>query len=84
VDAAWTGIRPLARDFSAAGASSGNGSTASISRDHVVELTAPRVVSIAGGKWTTYRKMAVWIMSWPFSVIVSFFFRICGADGRWW
>jgi len=28
------------------------------SRDHVIETTAPGMVTITGGKWTTYRKMA--------------------------
>ena len=51
VDAAWSGIRPLAKDVHAK-------DTASTSRDHVIEHTAPGMVTIAGGKWTTYRKMA--------------------------
>jgi glycerol-3-phosphate dehydrogenase len=51
VKAAWSGIRPLARDSSAK-------DTASTSRDHVIELTAPGIITITGGKWTTYRKMA--------------------------
>jgi glycerol-3-phosphate dehydrogenase len=51
VDAAWAGIRPLAKDVHAK-------DTASTSRDHVVESTRPGMVTIAGGKWTTYRKMA--------------------------
>jgi glycerol-3-phosphate dehydrogenase len=51
VDAAWSGIRPLARDPAAK-------STASASRDHVIEPTAPGLYTIAGGKWTTYRSMA--------------------------
>ena len=51
VDAAWSGIRPLAIDPNAK-------DTASTSRDHVVESTAPGMVTITGGKWTTYRKMA--------------------------
>jgi glycerol-3-phosphate dehydrogenase len=56
VDAAWTGTRPLARHT--AGSTAG-ATTASLSRDHVVEVTAPRMITVAGGKWTTYRKMAV-------------------------
>eukprot|EP00455_Lapot_gusevi_P051067 TRINITY_DN7530_c0_g1_i2.p1 TRINITY_DN7530_c0_g1~~TRINITY_DN7530_c0_g1_i2.p1 ORF type:complete len:715 (-),score=231.78 TRINITY_DN7530_c0_g1_i2:111-2192(-) len=51
VDAAWSGIRPLAKDPNAS-------NTASISRDHVIEVTPSGLVTIAGGKWTTYRKMA--------------------------
>ncbi|KAK1315473.1 hypothetical protein QJS10_CPA06g00151 [Acorus calamus] len=48
---AWSGIRPLAVDPSAK-------STESISRDHVVREDAPGLVTITGGKWTTYRSMA--------------------------
>ncbi|XP_010558142.1 PREDICTED: glycerol-3-phosphate dehydrogenase SDP6, mitochondrial-like [Tarenaya hassleriana] len=48
---AWSGIRPLAMDPSAK-------STESISRDHVVTEDCPGLVTITGGKWTTYRSMA--------------------------
>ncbi|KAF3616203.1 glycerol-3-phosphate dehydrogenase SDP6, mitochondrial isoform X2 [Capsicum chacoense] len=48
---AWSGIRPLAIDPKAK-------STASISRDHVVTEDHPGLVTITGGKWTTYRSMA--------------------------
>lgn len=46
---AWSGIRPLAIDPSAK-------STESISRDHVVCEDYPGLVTITGGKWTTYRR----------------------------
>ncbi|KAE8714749.1 Glycerol-3-phosphate dehydrogenase [Hibiscus syriacus] len=48
---AWSGIRPLAVDPNAK-------STESISRDHVVSEEYPGLVTITGGKWTTYRSMA--------------------------
>ncbi|KAL2645218.1 hypothetical protein R1flu_012805 [Riccia fluitans] len=48
---AWSGIRPLASDPSAK-------DTASISRDHVVVTDDHGLVTITGGKWTTYRSMA--------------------------
>lgn len=48
---AWSGIRPLATDPSA-------NDTASISRDHVVSTDIDGLVTITGGKWTTYRSMA--------------------------
>lgn len=53
VDAAWSGIRPLAKDLSKAG-----GKTEAISRNHVVEVSKSGMVTIAGGKWTTFRLMA--------------------------
>ena len=49
--AAWSGIRPLVRDPSAA-------NSAALSRNHVIETSKSGLVTIAGGKWTTYRKMA--------------------------
>lgn len=48
---AWSGIRPLATDPNAK-------NTESISRDHVVCEDFPGLVTITGGKWTTYRSMA--------------------------
>ncbi|KAJ6983414.1 glycerol-3-phosphate dehydrogenase SDP6 [Populus alba x Populus x berolinensis] len=48
---AWSGIRPLAVDPSAK-------STESISRDHVVCEDYPGLVTITGGKWTTYRRIS--------------------------
>ena len=48
---AWSGIRPLVRDPS-------KQDTQSIARNHVIEVSASTLVTIAGGKWTTYRAMA--------------------------
>ena len=45
------GLRPLVK-------LPGAKSTAALPRDHVVLVSAGGLVSIAGGKWTTYRKMA--------------------------
>lgn len=53
VRAAWCGLRPLVRDPAAA-----PGDTKAISRDHVVEVLPCGLLTIAGGKWTTYRRMA--------------------------
>ncbi len=46
----FAGIRPLV-------AAEGS-STAELSRDHTLHVSASGLVTIAGGKWTTYRKMA--------------------------
>jgi glycerol-3-phosphate dehydrogenase len=48
---AYAGLRPLVAGREAL-------STASISREHHVEISASGLVTIAGGKWTTYRRMA--------------------------
>ncbi len=50
--ATWSGLRPLVSDPKAA-------DTAKVSRDHVVNTSASGLVTVAGGKWTTYRKMAL-------------------------
>jgi glycerol-3-phosphate dehydrogenase len=47
----FAGIRPLVK--SAEGTS-----TASLSRDHSISISNSGLLTIAGGKWTTYRKMA--------------------------
>ena len=52
IKASWSGLRPLVRDPEAA-------DTASLARDHVIEVSADGLLTIAGGKWTTYREMAM-------------------------
>jgi glycerol-3-phosphate dehydrogenase len=49
----YVGIRPLVK---AEGADSGN--TSSLSRDHTVHIDSSGLLTIVGGKWTTYRNMA--------------------------
>lgn len=64
IQAAWCGIRPLVVDINKtkkSSDSSGEG-TASISRNHVIEDNGD-FITIAGGKWTTYRAMAEDVMS---------------------
>ncbi|MBN2012264.1 glycerol-3-phosphate dehydrogenase/oxidase [candidate division KSB1 bacterium] len=47
----FAGVRPLVTNPNAE-------NTAAISREHVVNISKTGLVTIAGGKWTTYRKMA--------------------------
>lgn len=49
--AAFGGLRPLVNRKNA-------GNTAKLSREHLIDVSPSGVVTIAGGKWTTYRKMA--------------------------
>ncbi len=49
---AWSGLRPLVE------APNGDASTARLSRDHTIIVSDTGLVTIAGGKWTTYRRMA--------------------------
>jgi len=48
---AWAGIRPLVKDPNAS-------DTQSLVRNHVIHVSDSNLVTIAGGKWTTYREMA--------------------------
>jgi glycerol-3-phosphate dehydrogenase len=48
----FAGLRPLVTD------SDNVKDTAALSRDHLVHISRSGLVTIAGGKWTTYRKMA--------------------------
>lgn len=52
VRASWSGLRPLVSNPKAA-------DTARLSRDHVLNISPSGLITIAGGKWTTYRKMAL-------------------------
>jgi len=51
VKAAWSGLRPLVSNPKKA-------DTAKLSRDHVIEILPSHLITVTGGKWTTYRKMA--------------------------
>ena len=51
VRAIWAGLRPLISDPDAEG-------TAALSREHVVSVSDAGLVTVTGGKWTTYRVMA--------------------------
>jgi glycerol-3-phosphate dehydrogenase len=46
---AFAGLRPLVK---------GEGKTAALSRDHLIHVDQCGLLSITGGKWTTYRHMA--------------------------
>jgi glycerol-3-phosphate dehydrogenase len=49
---AFAGLRPLVRPTQTT-------ETARISREHTIVVSASGLVTITGGKWTTYRRMAV-------------------------
>lgn len=46
----FTGLRPLVRR-------AGAGATAALSRDHTIAVSDSGLITLTGGKWTTYRKM---------------------------
>jgi glycerol-3-phosphate dehydrogenase len=47
----WSGQRPLVRR-------AGISKTAALSRDHSILISDAKLVTVTGGKWTTYRRMA--------------------------
>ncbi len=52
IKSVFAGLRPLAAT------SANNNSTKEISRDHKLIVSSSGLITITGGKWTTYRKMA--------------------------
>ncbi|GAA6020494.1 hypothetical protein JCM11491_001374 [Sporobolomyces phaffii] len=48
---AWSGLRPLVKDPDAK-------DTQSLVRNHLINISKSGLLTIAGGKWTTYRAMA--------------------------
>ena len=52
VKSVWVGLRPLVKH------DSGEGATQKISREHTVVVSRSGLVTVTGGKWTTYRVMA--------------------------
>jgi glycerol-3-phosphate dehydrogenase len=45
----WSGLRPLVRK--------GSGKSSKLSRDHTILISQAGLITVTGGKWTTYRKM---------------------------
>ena len=52
---AWSGLRPLVEPHHDGEAAS---STARLSRDHTIITSESGLITVTGGKWTTYRKMS--------------------------
>ncbi len=53
VRSVWVGLRPLVKPPEDDG-----GNTKAISREHTVAISRSGLVTVTGGKWTTYRSMA--------------------------
>jgi len=49
ISSVWSGLRPLVRQ--------GSGKTSQLSRDHTILVSHSGLVTVTGGKWTTYRRM---------------------------
>ncbi len=50
IKSVFAGLRPLVKGDAK--------STAALPRDHLIQLSASSLITITGGKWTTYRRMA--------------------------
>lgn len=57
VKSAWVGLRPLVKHHD------GEGATQKLSREHAVIVSRSGLVTVTGGKWTTYRVMAEDVLS---------------------
>ncbi len=68
VRSVFVGIRPLVKP------NKGNRSTKRISREHVIEVSPSGLITVTGGKWTTYRQMA--------ADTVDEVLRVAGLDAR--
>ena len=64
---AWSGLRPLVRNPNSA-------STEGLVRNHMIHVGNSGMVTIAGGKWTTYRAMA--------EETVDVAIKACGLEGK--
>ncbi|XP_062563725.1 glycerol-3-phosphate dehydrogenase, mitochondrial isoform X2 [Armigeres subalbatus] len=73
---AWSGIRPLVSDPN-------KGDTQSLARNHIVHVSDSNLVTIAGGKWTTYRAMAEHTMDAAIKACNLEPERGCVTDGLW-
>ena len=84
VRSAWAGLRPLVKP------SGGDvRDTKRISREHTIEVSAHGLVTVTGGKWTTYRAMAEDVLAACFRTgllperpgCITRHLRLVGADG---
>jgi glycerol-3-phosphate dehydrogenase len=81
----WVGLRPLVKPQ----ADEGGNHTKAISREHTVLVSRTGLVTVTGGKWTTYRAMAEDVLERCFdkgllpraSAGVTTNLRLIGADG---
>lgn len=73
---AWSGIRPLVQDPN-------KGDTKSLARNHIVHVSESKLITIAGGKWTTFRAMAEHTIDAAIKACKLEPERECVTDGLW-
>jgi glycerol-3-phosphate dehydrogenase len=82
----WVGLRPLVKPGSG---DDGEDNTQAISREHTVKASRSGLVTVTGGKWTTYRAMAEDVLQECFDTQllerrdagVTVDLRLVGGDG---
>ncbi|MDP3796528.1 MAG: glycerol-3-phosphate dehydrogenase/oxidase [Polaromonas sp.] len=80
----WVGLRPLVRPPDDEG-----GNTKGLSREHTVLVSRSGLVTVTGGKWTTYRSMAEGVLEKCFEASLlervngggTAHLRLVGSDG---
>ena len=60
VTSVWAGLRPLSGGHAKQGQLPG--ATQNVSREHTIKVATNGLISVTGGKWTTYRAMAADVM----------------------
>ena len=66
----WSGLRPLVINENVS-------STKELVREHIISESKSGLVSIVGGKWTTYRKMAEEVLDYSFNLKKKKNLHIC-------
>ena len=79
--AAWSGLRPLIRDPASP-------NSKDLVRNHLIYVSPSNLITIAGGKWTTYRAMAqetvdaaVRLFEFNVGGCITETVRLVGSDG---
>lgn len=79
--AAWSGLRPLIRDPASP-------NSKDLVRNHLIYVSPSNLITIAGGKWTTYRAMAqetvdaaVNLFKFPVGPCITEKVRLVGSEG---
>jgi glycerol-3-phosphate dehydrogenase len=68
VRSAWAGLRPLVQEDTPVGdLGRGSRTTSKMSREHKIWVSRSGLLSVTGGKWTTYRAMAQDVMEASFA-----------------
>ena len=55
----WVGLRPLVQTESGVASANATTATSQLSREHTIVVSRAGLLSVTGGKWTTYQHMAL-------------------------